>query len=82
MKSLNELIDPHLGAAVDLPAQPWVQGLRDGVNNDPYWALILSALDSYGRSGRFPLPRPVGRAAATLAITPRRLGPARAGHLE
>lgn len=53
VKSLNELIDPHLGAAVDLPAQPWVQGLRDGVNNDPYWALILSALDSYGRSGRF-----------------------------
>lgn len=33
VKSRNELIDPHLAAAVDLPAQPWVQGLRDGVNN-------------------------------------------------
>lgn len=53
VKSLNKLIDPPLGAAVDLPTQPWVQGLRDGVNNDPYWALTLSALDSYGRSGRF-----------------------------
>lgn len=53
VKSLNELIDQHLGAAVGLPAQPWVQGLRDGVNSDPYWGLILSALDSYGRSGRF-----------------------------
>lgn len=53
VESLNELIDQHLGAAVGLPAQPWVQGLRDRVNNDPYWALILSALDSYGRSGRF-----------------------------
>jgi len=53
VKSLNELIDPQLGAAVGLPAQPWIQGLRAGVNNDPYWALILSALDTYGRSGRF-----------------------------
>lgn len=53
VKCLNDLIDPQLGAAVGLPAQPWVQGLRNGVNSDPYWALILSTLDSYGRSGRF-----------------------------
>jgi len=53
VKFLNELIGPYLGAAVGPPAQPWVQGLRDGVDSDPYWALILSALDTYGRSGRF-----------------------------
>jgi len=78
VKSLNELIDLHLGAAVGLPAQPWVQGLRDGVNNDPYWALILSALDSYGRSGRFysstswPSSRKAGNHPAMTGTTSSR----------
>jgi hypothetical protein len=50
---LNRVVESRLLSIVDMPAQPWMEGLQASLDADRRWPLVLKALSIYGQSGRF-----------------------------